>query len=165
MVFDLREKTVIHRLGILFGVEQRLDVALDDREWRAQLVADVGDKLLPQILQPLHSCQVVEHQDCAAMNAVLLADRHAVGLQESLLEIWQHELLLLDATLHLEPLDQVVGLMDADGLHHGLAAGVFLQVEQSAERLVCKLDSAVGISDQDALRHVCEHPGHADRLG
>jgi hypothetical protein len=32
---------------VLCAVNERLDVALDERERRAQLVADVGDKLFP----------------------------------------------------------------------------------------------------------------------
>ena len=153
------------RPGVRLGVEQRLDVALDDGEGRAQLVADIGHEFLPQILQPLEPGEVVEHENGTAMAALFFADRHAVDLQETLMEVGQHELPLHDAVLLLQLLDQLVGLVDADGLHDGLALWIVGQLEQPAEGRVGKLDDAFLVRDQHTLGHVGEQVGHARRTG
>ena len=44
------------------GAEQRLGVALDGRERRAQLVRDVGDEVAPDHLQPTQLGDVVQHE-------------------------------------------------------------------------------------------------------
>ena len=63
VVLDLFEEAMGERLGVRLGVEQRLDVSLDDRERGAQLVADVGHEFLPKVLQPLEPGEVVEDKD------------------------------------------------------------------------------------------------------
>ena len=47
------------------AVEQRFDVALDERERRAQFVADVGDEFLARAFELLEPRQIVEDQDRA----------------------------------------------------------------------------------------------------
>ena len=165
VVLDFLEEPVGGCRGVRLGVEQRLDVALDDGEWRAQLVADVGHELLPHILKALEPGEVVKHKDGAPVAALFFAERHAVNLQEALVEAGQRELLLHDAGFPPQAPDQLVGLMDANGLHDGSAGWIVGQPEQPAEGRVGKLDEPVRAGEQHALRHVGEHVGHPGCLG
>ena len=52
MALDGEEKTLAVRdRHIAVAIDKGLDVALDDAEWRAQLVRDIGDEILPHPLE------------------------------------------------------------------------------------------------------------------
>ena len=165
VVLDFFEEAMGERIGVRLGIEQRLDVPLDDRERGAQLVADVGHEFLPQVFQPLEPSEVVEDEDGAPVIFVPVADGHPVDLQELLVEVGQHDFLLDDLVVLPQEVDQLVNLVDADGLHHGLVFWLGGQLEQFAEGRVGKLDDALLVGDEHALGHVLEHVGHAKRIG
>ena len=54
-------------LGIVLrAVEQRFDVAFDERQRGAEFVADVGDELLARPLELFQAGEIVKDQDGAA---------------------------------------------------------------------------------------------------
>src|SRR6266446_3681230 len=64
---------------IVFGpFEQGLDEPLDERERRAQFMADVGDEFLAGLLQLLEAGQFLEDQDRSAALSLVVKDRGGV---------------------------------------------------------------------------------------
>ena len=63
VALDDFEKTLGHVGIVARAVEQRFDVALDERKRRAQFVADVGDEFLARAFELLEPRQIVEDQN------------------------------------------------------------------------------------------------------
>ena len=164
MILDLFEEPMGERFCVCLGVEQRLDVSLDDRERCSQLVADIGHEFLTKVLQSLESGEVVEDKDGTPVLFVPVADGHPVDLQELLVEAGQHDFLLDDLVVLLQEIDQLVYLVDTDGLHHGSVFWIVGQFEQFAEGRIGKLDDALLVSDEHAFGHVLKHGGYAKRI-
>ena len=71
------------------AVEQRFDVAFDERERRAQFVADVGDEFLAGAFQLLEPGQVVKNEDGAFAFAGGVGDGGGVDLQPAFAQFRQ----------------------------------------------------------------------------
>ena len=129
VVLDFFKEPMGDRFSIRLGIEQCLDIALDDGEGCAQLMADIGYKFLAQVLKSPELGKVVEHENGAAVAALFFTNCHAVDLQESFVEVGQHELLLHNTVFLPQPFDQLVGLVDAYGFHYGFAFWVVGQLK------------------------------------
>ena len=101
----------------------------------------------------------------AAVAALFFTNCHAVDLQEAFVEVGQHELLLHNTVFLPQPFNQLVGLVDAYGLHYSFSFWVVGQLKQFAEGGIGKLDDPLVVGDQHALGHVGKHVGHAQRIG
>ena len=89
------------------AVEQRLDVALDERERRAQFVADVGDKFLARAFELFEPRQVVENQNRAFAFAGGIGDDGGVDLQPAFAQLRQLEFVIKNLSLGLDALRPV----------------------------------------------------------
>ena len=144
-------------LGIIArAVEQRFHVALDERERRAQFVADVGDEFLARALQLLEPRQIVEDQNGAFALAGGVGDDGGVDLQPALVQFRQLELVIENLPFGLDALDEFVKFVQAQRFHDGFAAQLGLDAEQVFEGAVGEVNFPVAIQQQQAFEHGIE---------
>ena len=162
---DLEEAPDLRGFGPLIAliralIEQRLDVAADSRERRAQLVRDVGDEVTANAIGAAEIGDVVhdEHRAGRAWRLDRRAPRHddELGLPR------QRQL----EAFGRRPAKRRAELRGDVGLAHDLdvvpALGVVLQPQHRARGLVDELHAAVVVDDQHALDHAAQdrfHPG------
>src|SRR6266568_5567479 len=92
---------------IVFGpFEQGLDEPLDERERRAQFMADVGDEFLAGLLQLLEAGQFLEDQDRSAALSLLVKNRRGVDSQPTNVRAAPGQLEAVDGALAVEPLHE-----------------------------------------------------------
>ncbi len=91
--------------GIVFrAVEEGFDETLDERERRAQFVADVGDKFLAGALQLLDARQIVEHENGTVLRAGAVEYCRRIDLQPAAIDAGQFKFVPLhDAFLRETP--------------------------------------------------------------
>ncbi len=142
-------------------VLQRLEVAAEDGQRRAQLVRDIGDELLPHDLELLDARDVVKNHDRAAGVALrLLPNGHHADVevarrlaQAGGLE--HHLPLARFAMLDRFAQDDVnAGL--AQRLEHGAAERALLELKKIEQFVVEQPHDVLRIDHHDALDHVGE---------
>ena len=140
-------------------VEQRLDVAANGRERRAQLVRDVGDEVAADLVGALEVGDVVQHEHGAAAGGRPPApagppDRgRRRGSTDSSKACGAPP-----ASTPAEVLDDA-GM--ADRLDVGAADGVALDAQHPAGGVVDQLQASGLVDDQHAFDHAAENRLHA----
>ena len=112
------------------AVEQCFDVAFDERERRAQFVADVGDEFLARAFELLEPRQVVKHQNRAFAFAGGIGNGGGVDLQPALAQFRQFQFVVENLFFSLDALDESGQFVDAQRLHDGFPAQLGLDAEQ-----------------------------------
>ena len=141
--------------------QQRLEVPLDGRQRRAQLVRDVGDELRAHALEPAERGDVVEHHDRAGL-AGAEAQRHRIDLQHAGHRVAQAQLAAQGDLLAAgaRRAEQLVQLGAADHLRQRLAlAARRAHAEHRARALVHEHDALVRVHRDHALDHAVEDGG------
>ena len=153
---DLQE---LARLAVFALVEQRLDVAANGGQRRAQFVRDVGDEVAAHLVRPPEVGDVVQHQHGAVAGRVprrgRAGDDHARGLQPQG-ELHARRLL---AAQRAPDLRDDVRMTDRVGV-----ATVDPRVgnaQHPLRRAVHEPEAAVLVEDQDAFDHPREDRLHA----
>ena len=108
MFFDGLQESRRHGRVVFRALEERLDVALDHGERRAQLVADVGDEFLARVFQLFEPRQVVEHENHSLWFPVPLAQRGGVDLQTAVIEAGQFQFEAEHLTFRAHPAGQLL---------------------------------------------------------
>ena len=88
------------------AVEQRFDVALDERERRAQFVADVGDEFLARAFELLEPRQIVKDENGAFAFAGGVGDDGGVDLQPAFAQFRQLQFVIENLPFAFDALDE-----------------------------------------------------------
>ena len=141
------------------AVEQGFDIAADGGDRRLQLVADIGDEVLADVLQPVEPGQVVQHQQDTHAAVLLVAQRHGPGLQEYRFGAGkQAHPLVLAAVVGQGAVDQGEQLRMAEHALHRLALhSPGRQVEQGGGRLVEADHPPLGVDGHHRVGHAGKH--------
>ena len=138
------------------AAEQRLEIALDRRERRAQLVRDVGDELGADSLEMPERRDVVEHEDDADAGLVPCQhERHGVDLHGARHRREQPHLAMRHGprAAHAAPADERVEIAVANDFHEGLALAARRHTEDRARSLVHREDAVVAVDRDHPLDH------------
>ena len=138
------------------AVEQRFDVTFDERERRAQFMADVGDKFLAGAFELLEPGQIVKDENRAFAFAGGVGDGGGVDLQPALAQLRQLQFVIENLAVAFDPLDQRGEFMHAQGFHDGFAAQLGFQAEKIFECAIGEINPAVAVEQQQALQHAVE---------
>ncbi len=138
------------------AVEQRFDVAFDERKRRAQFVADVGDKILARAFKLLEPRHIVKDENRALAFAGGIGDDGGVDPQPAPAQFRQLEFVVKNLSLGLDARDQFGEFVQAQCLHDRLAAQLGFQIEQVLERAVGEVDPAFAVEQQQAFEHGIE---------
>src|SRR3989338_540150 len=146
------------------AAEQRLEVAVDRRERRPELVRDVRHELRAHLLEPAQLRDVVEHHHDAGLRA-RQAQRHRVHLEPPVGRPGEPELVARDAgrPRRADGPEEVVQGRVADDLEERSALEARrVEAEHGARPLVHQEDRAAPVHSEHALDHAVEDRG---RLG
>ena len=153
MIFRKRSATC----GIVArAVEQRFDVAFDERKRRAQFVADVGDKFLARAFELLEPRQIVENQNRPFAFAGGIGDDGGVDLQPAFAQVRQLQFVIENLPFGLDALDEFGQFVQAQRLHDGFAAQFGFEAEQIFEGAVGEINFPVAVEQQQAFEHGIE---------
>ncbi len=153
---DDLEETLGHLRIIARAVQQRLDVALDERQRRAQFMADVGDEFLARAFELLEPRQIMEDEDRALAFTGGIGDHGGVDLQPAFVQIGQPQFMFKHLALGLDAFDQLREFVQPQRLHDRLAAQLGLQAEQVLERAVGEINLPVAVEQQQPFQHRVE---------
>ncbi|OGL21433.1 MAG: hypothetical protein A3G44_11665 [Candidatus Rokubacteria bacterium RIFCSPLOWO2_12_FULL_73_47] len=146
------------------AAEQRLEVAVDRRERRPELVRDVRHELRAHLLEPTQLGDVVEHHHDAGLRA-RQAQRHRVHLEPPVGRPGEPELVARDAgrPRRADGPEEVVQGRVADDLEERSALEARrVEAEHGARPLVHQEDRVAPVHREHALDHAVEDRG---RLG
>src|SRR4051812_46893719 len=156
MLFNRTEKAIGQLRIVLRAFEQGLDKALDERQGRAQFMADIGHEFAAGIFQLFKASEVVKDEDRTMMRALGVNDSRSIDLQPTVFETRQFEFETADRALLLESLDQVSEQLQPKSLEDGLAADICVERKQKFQRIVDQDDAIRRVEDEDPFRHAVE---------
>ena len=147
------QKTFRHFRLVFGAVQQGFDIAFDQREWRAQFMADIGDEFLACVLQALDSGQVMEYQDRSLLLAVAAENGRGIDLEYPLFYSCQSDFECKHLAFLGHAVDQGRQFMDAQDFENRFADNVLGDGKEVAEGAVGHADPSVLAQDKNAFNH------------
>ena len=138
------------------AVEERFNVAFDERERRAEFMADVGDEVFARAFELLEPREIVEDEDRAFAFAGGIGDDGGVDPQPAPAQFRQLQFVVKNLSLGLDAVNEISKLMQSQGFHDGLAAQLGLDAEKIFEGAVGEINPAFAVEQQQSFQHGIE---------
>ena len=138
------------------AIEEGFDIALDQRDGRAELMAHVGHEFAPGVLQLSDAREIVEDKNGALGPGLAVEHGGGVDFEVVGLGIPDFELAAQDFAISLEPGQQLGQFRSPEGFGQRLASHIDTEGELSLKGLIDQLDAAGAVQQDDALDHAVE---------